>query len=416
MTDELPRLAVFWEDAAFSPLEIAQAARGTCRPVYVVGWAGGGETAFPAKLLRRLGEVVDIGGSSGAEVTKSLEMLDIGGVAVFTDTPMRLAATVAQSIGLPFHSPATARLLSDKGAQRQALAAAGVPVPGFWPLTCSKSSGHISLPDEPVRFPAVLKPRRGSASRDTFFVTGSSELRLRALQCRDEDLLLEEYIADCEPQVCGFGSDLVSVETLVDEGEICHVAITGRFAFTHPFRDTGGFLPSDLPADQAARVCEVASAAARALGVTTGALHTEIKLSPSGPVIVEVNGRVGGNVPDLLHRVGGPALISAAMTLALGLPAPKVVPVDATPVAFVRFFRAPFGARRVREVSGLDEVRRLPGISRVGLDLEPGAPIEWGSGPAADHVAHVSGVVPDHDGLAIMLEKIDTLVQVSFGD
>ena len=42
-----------------------------------------------------------------------------------------------------------------------------------------------------------------------------------------------------------------------------------------------------------------------ALGVSTGCLHTEVKFTPDGPEIIEVNGRVGGGVPEMLERAAG---------------------------------------------------------------------------------------------------------------
>lgn len=460
MTDELPALAVFWEDAAFSPLEIAEAARGICRPVFVLGWS---RTApvFPRRLLERLGPVVDVPADGGADMpvalSGALDRLDVAGVIVFTDPPQRLAATVARHLGLDFHSVTTASALSDKWAQRRALQAAGVPVPGYWPLTKAYWGDQAQVAGTPpvtetgpvvgtapgaddggpaaeISFPAVLKPRRGAGSRDTFLVRDAAELATCLAQSADDDLLVEQYIEDCEPQVSGFGSDLVSVESLVEDGEAHHVAITGRFRFEAPFRDTGGFVPSDIPAEHAAAVCEVASAAANALGVVTGALHTEIKLSPAGPVVVEVNGRVGGNVTDLLARVGSPNLTASAMRLALGQQLPSeervtIGPAGAGPTAvaaartaaartaavgFVRFYRAPYGAKRLSSVDGVEVLSGLPGVQAVSVNRRAGDTIDWGEGLNADHIVAVKGVVPDHGALAEIVARMDASVALSF--
>ena len=74
-----------------------------------------------------------------------------------------------------------------------------------------------------------------------------------------------------------------------------------RFPLAEPFRETGDFMPHPLETEEAETVVAVAIAAAEALGVRSGALHTEIKLTPDGPRIIEVNGRIGGGAIDALY-------------------------------------------------------------------------------------------------------------------
>jgi hypothetical protein len=89
---------------------------------------------------------------------------------------------------------------------------------------------------------------------------------------------------------------LVSVESIVREGVIEHFMVTGRFPFAPPFRETGLFLPSDLGLAERDSVTSLATAAAAAMKVRHGFLHTEIKMTPAGPRIVQVNGRLGVSV------------------------------------------------------------------------------------------------------------------------
>lgn len=414
MAVALPKLAVFWEDAAFSPLEIAQAARGLCRPVFVIGWSAQPVT-FPLRLLGRLGDVVSLPGAGPAQAISALESSHLDGVIVFTDTPQCLAAAVAEHFGLRSHSPATALMLSDKLAQRQALSDAGLPIPAFWAVERATvvTRGAQALPAD-VRFPAVLKPRRGAGGRDTFLVRDRAELELRAAQCEDEDLLLEEYIADCEPAVSALGSDVFSVETLVEEGRAHHICATGRFRFQPPFREAGAFLPSDLGPRDVDAAFALAGSAAKALGVVSGALHTEIKLSPSGPLLVEVNGRVGGNIPAMMQRIGGPPFMALAMRLALGLPLGEPAPLASRPVSYLRWFRAPVGAGRVEAVEGADEARCLPGVHAVRVKYGAGDKIPWGARLDADFVVEVDGQVPDHAALSLLTAQLNSTLRLRF--
>ena len=65
---------------------------------------------------------------------------------------------------------------------------------------------------------------------------------------------------------------------------------------------------------------EVATAALHALGVRTGGFHTEIKLTPDGPRVIEVNGRIGGGVPEMLFEASGVSIFNLSMRVALGEP------------------------------------------------------------------------------------------------
>ncbi len=92
-------------------------------------------------------------------------------------------------------------------------------------------------------------------------------------------MLLEEYLPDGPPLPGGFEADYVSVETVAAAGRFTHLAITGRFPVAPPFRETGFFIPATLPGIRRAEVLELATDTLAALGLDTGAAHTEVKLT-----------------------------------------------------------------------------------------------------------------------------------------
>ena len=132
------------------------------------------------------------------------------------------------------------------------------------------------------------------------------------------DMVLEEYIADTAPCLGEGFANYLSVESVVSAGVVEHFAVTGRFPLAPPFRETGFFIPADLTPTQRAAALDVASAAVRAVGVETGCLHTEIKFTPDGPRVIEVNGRLGGGVPLILEMATGASAPRLAMEVALG--------------------------------------------------------------------------------------------------
>jgi hypothetical protein len=95
-----------------------------------------------------------------------------------------------------------------------------------------------------------------------------------------------------------------------------------------------------------------------ALGFTDGATHTELKLTPAGPRLIEVNGRLGGDlIPYLGLRATGidPGLAAAAVACGL----PPTVESD----------RRQHGAVRFLYVDALDTV--IGDISFAEAELPP---------------------------------------------
>lgn len=411
--DAQRRLGVLAEPAGFSPMLLAEAARGLCRPVWLVGWAG--RPVGPRRVLSRLGDVVDLTGLDDDQAVAAAAAARLDGVVVFNDPPQRLAARIAGALGLPFHDEATAAALSDKGVQRCRLRQGGVPVPRFTTVHPAEAARRGWAPGGEVGFPAVLKPREGAASRDTYRVDSLEELRATLGSCRDEPFILEEFL-DTRPGWDPRSAAMVSVESLVLDGRAHHLALTGRFPLAPPFRETGSFLPAAVPDPEP--VLAMATAAAAALGARHGALHTEIKLTGAGPRIIEVNGRIGGGIPGLLQRVGGPPLVRLAMRAALGLPVEEsaLALVPGPPVAFTAWWPAPEGASALAGVDGLDAVRELAGVDEIRLNRQPGEPVDPREGGILGAVVAVDGLVADHAALWELLAGIAGTMRLRYQD
>jgi biotin carboxylase len=402
--DERPRLAVFHDATSISILQAVEVAHDWCRIAWVVGWS---RDKPPLRLLSRFGEVLDVTGMNEAQAVEHLTAHALDGVIVFTDGPIRLAAAVAEKLDLPFHSVHSARLLTDKVAQRKALEDAGLPVPAFAAVRPGDFEANVP-------FPAVLKPREGAGGRDTFKIESSDQLADALAKCDpDEEFILEEWLPDRAPH--GPSADLVSVESIVREGTIEHIAVTGRFPFAPPFRETGLFLPSDLgPADKAA-VTALAGAAAEAMQVRQGFLHTEIKMTPDGPRIVEVNGRLGGGISGMIARTGGPSLLVLAVRLALGQDIGPLPVLTDSQIAFYYFIVSPLLATQVESVEGSSELSTLPGIDEVRLNRQPGDAVDSRESTHQGHVIRIDGMVGSHSELFDLVErKIPSTVHLTW--
>jgi biotin carboxylase len=396
-------------------MAIVEAARGLCDLVWVVDTADV-RVGSMTRLLARFGPVIDAADRSVDEIADELGSHGVDGILALADDLLSFTAAVADRLGLPFHSPETARRLTDKAAQRAALRAGGLPSPGCWIVSAGTGDSEWTDLGSEVVFPGVLKPRRGEGSRNTALVTSMDEVRRLVMETADagrpdRDWVLEEYIPDTTDSVCGEGfADYVSVESFVAGGAVTHLAITGRTPPAWPFRETGFFIPAAVDASLAEALLATAAAAARAIGVGVGCLHTEIKLTPDGPVVIEVNGRIGGGVPEMLALTGGIDFLAVALKLALG---EEIGCVQRAPrgVGFLLYVQAPSAMRHVRAVTGLDALRTTAGVTEIVMNRGPGSDVDWHDGNHG-HVYSVLGLVDDHDRLREMIELVPRLVTI----
>jgi hypothetical protein len=207
----------------------------------------------------------------------------------------------------------------------------------------------------------------------------------------------------------------VSIESVARNGDIHHVTVTGRFPFIEPFRETGSFLPSNVSTVERRSIEALASAAVEALGIRDGIVHSEVKMTPSGPWIVEVNGRLGGGISNLMSRVGGPPLVRWALRLALGLEVGDIPVVSAPPIAFFRWIVSPIDATVVSRVEGMDAARNLEGVDDAILNRAVGDHVDSRESPFLNHVVRIDGMVDTYSDLEILVnERVPSVLHVAW--
>ena len=396
----LPRLAFAYHPRSFATMAIKEAAEGVCELIWIVDTSDP-EIGSMSRLLRRIGDVVEVAGLSLEQAAGAIAASRPDGILALADSLLVWTAQVAALLELPFIGPAVAERLTDKYAQRLALQQAGLPVPGFWRVPAEGDEAQWSALAQVASFPAVLKPSHGEGSRDTVRVDSLQELRALVAQTHDAasgatppELVLEQYLQDRPGSAGHHFADYVSVESVVSAGQISHLAITGRFPPAEPFRETGFFIPCAHGEDERAAIADVATAAVRAIGVELGVLHTEVKLTPDGPRVIELNGRIGGGVPEMLADATGVELLPIALRVALG----ESIVFDAMPaceqVGYLLYVQAPVSMRTVRDVDGIERLRAMAGVEEVTLNRGPGHSVDWRSGNHG-HVFSVRGAVVD---------------------
>ena len=293
---------------------------------------------------------------------------------VAADAPMLLlAAEVAGRLGLP-HNPATAVLAAaDKTRQRQLWAAAGVPQPRFEIIPADASGDAIRQAAAAAGFPCVIKAVSLSASQgvlraddDGQAVQAAKRIRQILSTARQDTagpLLAEQYLPGPE----------LSIDGLLGDDALTPLAIFDKPATPEgpTFEETLLVTPSRLPSHVVADAVRTAGRAASALGLRSGPVHAELRITGTGAAMLELAARsIGGLCSRALRFPGGQSLEELILANALGEPLPPrgqqvsrssgvfMLPVPRTGV--------------LRSVEGRADAEAVPGITGVTITIPPG--------------------------------------------
>ncbi len=261
----------------------------------------------------------------------------VQGVLCWDEARILQSATVAAELGLPGGDPDMVMRCRDKHLTRQALDAGGVPQPRS--VLVSGLSQAAAAAAE-FGYPVVLKPRAMGGSLGVVLADSPAGLAARfefARDCEvpgswryDEGVLVEHYVPGPE----------VSVDSAVYHGEVMPMFVARKdIGYPPYFEEVGHIVDAADPLLTDPGLASVAAAAHQALGFTDGITHAEYKLTPDGPVVIEVNARLGGDlIPYLGMRGSGidPGLAAAAVACGQR---PEVT-ADRSAVTGVRFFYA----------------------------------------------------------------------------
>ena len=280
-----------------------------------------------------------------------------GIMTLATDMPMRSIAAATSRLGLPGISMDTAIKSTDKGEMIKAFKAHNVESPWFYIIEDIESLITL-LPS--LTYPCILKPTDNSGSRGVVLVNSEDEMmdayQYSVSQSRGGSVILEEYMTGPE----------VSVEVMVIDGEPYVLQVTDKLTTGVPyFVEMGHSQPSMLPAEDVEKIKDLAYRAVKSVGISCGPSHVEIKLTPTGPKMVELGARMGGDciTSHLLPLSTGIDMIKATIDVALGL-TPDITPTLCKGSA-IRFFDAPCGI--VSAIECVEEAKTVDGVQEIAI-------------------------------------------------
>ncbi|GAA1919555.1 hypothetical protein GCM10009775_10170 [Microbacterium aoyamense] len=385
------------------PLQsIVAASKGLCDILWVLPFDRR-DSRTALRLLRASEEadwdVIDASRMSLDDVVRQIVARNVSGITCLADSTIVWTAEVAGALHLPFHSREVAARLTDKLEQRTALAASGMPTPAFWNADDLADEALFTEGTRAISFPVVVKPRRGSSSRDTERVESSKELETTLKRCEPGRMLVEGFIPDPTTPCMQVGNaPYVSVELLVSDGVTSVLGVTGKPPLAAPFRETGDYFPAETTPHNRLEFTSAAIDAVSALGIRAGVLHVEIKCTDDGPVVIEVNGRPGGGrIRDFIERAHGIDPIRLAFRIALGEQIVYQAFPEMNEVLFLFSVQPDARLRAITAIDGFDDLLQIEGVEvveRGGVSV--GDAYSWRDGTMSS-VAEVSGVAPDHE-------------------
>ncbi|WP_305787983.1 ATP-grasp domain-containing protein [Symbioplanes lichenis] len=401
-----PRLVIMFEEGAVTPAEIVLSIIDWADVLLVVGTSPYASAMAP--FLHEIAEAVTWD-QPRAELLAQLRAWRPDGITTYAERMVVPTAEVAAELGLPYHSVPTANLLRDKYLQRVRMAETGAQHTRSVSLA---GAGQWREAAAQVGFPLVIKPRLGEGSRHTHLVDSleQGEALLRDVaDLYSGAFVAEEFIVGQKRPPFG---DYVSVESCVVDGKISHLGITGKYDILPPFREQGGFWPAPVSAAERTGILDLVQRALDGFALSTGLIHTEVKLTAGGPRIIEVNGRVGGQINDMAMRAGGVDLVELGARIALGLDCDEIVVAEPSKIYFQYHNSPPLDARRITGVRGAEAARKVPGVTSYEIFLHPPATLD--GDVMTRWIDVVRGEAKDHDDMLTVLDEVNDLLSFDY--
>lgn len=286
------------------------------------------------------------------------------------DLATYLAAKISDYFGLKATPCSAALAARRKDLAREIYKKNNVPSAKFAKVTNIKEA---ILAAESIGFPIIIKPTDCTASQHVYLVQNSNELRsiFDKLSTFDEtylgfkttnEYLIEEYLIGPE----------FSVEIFLVDKKIGFASVTEKILSSPPFFvEMGHVVPTSIFMSEQDNLIQVAHMAVLALGFTDGSCHVEIRLTKNGPVIIETNGRPGGDQisTDLLINSFGMNMFVSTINYYLNRPV--TFPKESRRASAIAYLAAQKDGK-LQEIKGLDNFYTFYGAVRYQITAKAG--------------------------------------------
>jgi biotin carboxylase len=333
------------------------------------------------------------------------------GTFTYDETLVMATAHIAATLGLPGPGVDGADRCRNKHRCRQALTEAGLPQPRFALAATVAEARHAATM---IGYPLVVKPRGMGASIGVVRVDTPTALDAAFAVAElashggspsyEGGVLVEEYVTGPE----------ISIDGAVVDGEYLPLFIAHKQVGLEPyFEEIGHVVRADDPLLDDPELGKVLAEAHRVLGIRFAMTHAEVRFTDRGPVVIEVNARLGGDlIPYLGKQATGIDPARVAVDVAMGVR--PVVDPKKTSVVGIRFAYPPRDCT-VRLVS-LPEVGTVPGLLEARPIAGPGAQLRLPPGGYIGRYGYVICTADDVGTCQARLDAAASLAALSYDD
>ncbi len=304
--------------------------------------------------------------------------LELSGVACFDCENMFMASSLAAAFGLPYPGFKAISNCRDKYLSKQIWKKNQVACPDVRPVTeknevlaffASHPSGIVLKPMMGAGSELVFNCRTPQECKDSFktVMAGLKKRRSNPLFCapgqRTAVVLAEETIDGLE----------FSCDFIIREHRLTIIRLTRKIKPANkPFGTVSGYIiPASLPGtDTLSRLESELIIAARSLGIESGICMVDFIVTRSGPVLIEMTPRPGGDcLPFLLKEAAGIDILSLTLDVAENRPV-RIPGMDhCTPCIGMRLHASKSGVLKNIDISAIKEDSR---VRQIRLIRSPG--------------------------------------------
>ncbi|WP_170006025.1 ATP-grasp domain-containing protein [Bacillus fonticola] len=277
----------------------------------------------------------------------------------FTDEGVELATIIAEKLSLPSNTLISSRYVNDKSKLRNLLNQNNISKVEFIETNSKKEVERFFLN---LNKPIIMKPKNGSGSQNIFKISKREDIDAAFSKIIDKHkvVLVEEYLDGRE----------ISVESMTYNGNHFPIQITDKeISSTHI--EIGHVMPASVSVGEENEIRQLVKNVLTLINHQFGPTHIEIKLTSSGPKIVEAHTRPGGDfIVMMLADVFGLDLITLTIEYLLDNKMQQIT-LNTGKAAAVRYFESEkLGV--IRNISGMEELMSHPNVLIVDLNYSEG--------------------------------------------
>lgn len=211
-------------------------------------------------------------------------------------------------------------------------------------------------------FPIIVKPVDGWASTNVIKINSFEQLNKFLEREINYPVLSEEFLEGKE----------ISVETFTIENNHIIINLTEKILQKDSFVEIGHNVPYSVPDILYDEINCLIKEMLDLINHKFGPCHIELMLTNSGPKIIEVQTRPGGDaIHELIEIATEIDIIDLMLEFQTGRRDLSNIPTFIiNQYASIRFFEANRG--RVTSISGIEEIKKLPNVVKVELNLSVG--------------------------------------------